>query len=144
MTVLGASLMNIPISSTHCKVGSVVFTGRVRAKDSVDWSLFRNIGLAWILTVPITCGIAALCQVILKLSFSYKGIKLNCISSHIRKERCESVSRDKSRRAEPFSRIDANYQYRLINAYVSPTWHYKHAISCHIGNARCLVTIRGN
>lgn len=69
MTVLGASLMNIPISSTHCKVGSVVFTGRVRAKDSVDWSLFRNIGLAWILTVPITCGIAALCQVILKLSF---------------------------------------------------------------------------
>lgn len=30
MTVLGASLMNIPVSTTHCKVGSVVFTGRVR------------------------------------------------------------------------------------------------------------------
>lgn len=30
MTVLGASLLNIPVSTTHCKVGSVVFTGRIR------------------------------------------------------------------------------------------------------------------
>lgn len=30
MTVLGASLINIPVSTTHCKVGSVVFTGRIR------------------------------------------------------------------------------------------------------------------
>lgn len=32
MTVLGASILQIPVSTTHCKVGSVVFTGRVRYK----------------------------------------------------------------------------------------------------------------
>jgi sodium-dependent phosphate transporter len=66
MTVLGASLINIPVSTTHCKVGSVVFTGRVRSKQSVDWSLFRNIIIAWIVTVPVTGSIAAACQFILK------------------------------------------------------------------------------
>ena len=69
MTVLVASLFKIPISSTHCKVGSVVCTGRVRAKESVDWSLFRNIGLAWIVTLPATILIAAACQALLKLAY---------------------------------------------------------------------------
>jgi sodium-dependent phosphate transporter len=66
MTVLGASLIQIPVSTTHCKVGSVVFTGRVRSKQSVDWSLFRNIIIAWIVTVPVTGSIAAACQFMLK------------------------------------------------------------------------------
>ncbi|CAF1483770.1 unnamed protein product, partial [Didymodactylos carnosus] len=58
-TVLFASNLSIPVSTTHCKVGSVVAIGRVRAKQSVDWSLFRNIIVAWIITVPVTGGIAA-------------------------------------------------------------------------------------
>ncbi len=69
MTVLGASLINIPVSSTHCKVGSVVFTGRVRSKKSVDWSLFKNIAMAWVVTLPVTIGLSALCQVFLKLAY---------------------------------------------------------------------------
>jgi len=72
MTVLGASILNIPVSTTHCKVGSVVFTGRVRSKESVDWSLFRNIIIAWIVTVPVTGSIAAGCQLILKVAFGFK------------------------------------------------------------------------
>lgn len=58
-TVLFASNLSIPISTTHCKVGSVVTIGRVRSKQSVDWSLFRNIIVAWVITVPVTGGIAA-------------------------------------------------------------------------------------
>lgn len=72
MTVLGASLLNIPVSTTHCKVGSVVFTGRVSSKESVDWSLFRNIIIAWVVTVPVTGSIAAGCQIILKAAFGLK------------------------------------------------------------------------
>ena len=69
-TVLVASNLSIPISTTHCKVGSVVAIGRVRSKQSVDWSLFRNIFVAWVVTVPITGGIAAgvmalLCRIFL-------------------------------------------------------------------------------
>ena len=58
LTVLIASNIGIPISTTHCKVGSVVFVGRFRAKENVDWSLFRNIVLAWIITLPFTCAIS--------------------------------------------------------------------------------------
>lgn len=74
ITVLGASLFKIPVSTTHCKVGSVVFTGRVRSKESVDWSLFRNIIIAWIVTVPVAGSLAAAVQVMLKLAY---GINLN-------------------------------------------------------------------
>ena len=69
MTVLISSLLSIPVSSTHCKVGSVVCVGRVRAKESVDWMIFRSIGLAWIVTLPVTIVIAAICQVLLKLAY---------------------------------------------------------------------------
>lgn len=73
MTVLGASILSIPVSTTHCKVGSVVFTGRIRSKESIDWSLFRNIIIAWIVTVPVTGSIAAGFQLVLKIAF---GVKL--------------------------------------------------------------------
>uniref|UniRef100_A0A6Q2ZIS2 Phosphate transporter n=1 Tax=Esox lucius TaxID=8010 RepID=A0A6Q2ZIS2_ESOLU len=53
LSVLVASNVGIPISSTHCKVGSVVAVGWIRSKKAVDWRLFRNIFLAWFVTVPV-------------------------------------------------------------------------------------------
>ncbi|TNN66580.1 Sodium-dependent phosphate transporter 2 [Liparis tanakae] len=34
-------------------VGSVVAVGWIRSKKAVDWHLFRNIFLAWFVTVPV-------------------------------------------------------------------------------------------
>lgn len=59
LTVLFASNVGLPISTTHCKVGSVVFVGRFRARENVDWSIFRNIVLAWLVTLPVCGGISA-------------------------------------------------------------------------------------
>ncbi|XP_064652506.1 sodium-dependent phosphate transporter 1-B-like isoform X2 [Lineus longissimus] len=59
LTVLIASNIGIPISTTHCKVGSVVCTGRFRSKENVDWTVFRNIVLAWIVTLPVSGLISA-------------------------------------------------------------------------------------
>uniref|UniRef100_A0A672L9U3 Phosphate transporter n=1 Tax=Sinocyclocheilus grahami TaxID=75366 RepID=A0A672L9U3_SINGR len=53
ITVVLASNIGLPISTTHCKVGSVVAVGWIRSKKAVDWRLFRNIFLAWFVTVPI-------------------------------------------------------------------------------------------
>ncbi|XP_017570272.1 sodium-dependent phosphate transporter 2 isoform X2 [Pygocentrus nattereri] len=53
LTVLVASNVGVPISSTHCKVGSVVAVGWLRSRKAVDWRLFRNIFLAWFVTVPV-------------------------------------------------------------------------------------------
>ncbi|XP_021377454.1 sodium-dependent phosphate transporter 1-like [Mizuhopecten yessoensis] len=59
LTVLIASNIGIPISTTHCKVGSVVCVGRYRSKQNVDFKLFRNIVLAWCVTLPVAGGISA-------------------------------------------------------------------------------------
>uniref|UniRef100_A0A8C6V2A0 Phosphate transporter n=1 Tax=Neogobius melanostomus TaxID=47308 RepID=A0A8C6V2A0_9GOBI len=53
LTVVFASNIGIPVSTTHCKVGSVVAVGWIRSKKAVDWRLFRNIFLAWFVTVPV-------------------------------------------------------------------------------------------
>ncbi|CAH8462103.1 unnamed protein product [Schistosoma turkestanicum] len=60
LTVLIASKIGLPISTTHCKVGSVVFVGRARSKDNVNWGIFRNILLAWLVTLPAAGAISAL------------------------------------------------------------------------------------
>ncbi|XP_067886442.1 sodium-dependent phosphate transporter 2 isoform X4 [Heterodontus francisci] len=53
-TVVVASNVGLPISTTHCKVGSVVAVGWIRSRKAVDWHLFRNIFLAWFVTVPVS------------------------------------------------------------------------------------------
>uniref|UniRef100_A0A8B9TSX2 Phosphate transporter n=1 Tax=Anas platyrhynchos TaxID=8839 RepID=A0A8B9TSX2_ANAPL len=46
LTVVIASNVGLPISTTHCKVGSVVSVGWLRSRKAVDWHLFRNIFMA--------------------------------------------------------------------------------------------------
>ncbi|VDP84239.1 unnamed protein product [Echinostoma caproni] len=60
LTVLVASKIGLPISTTHCKVGSVVGVGRARSKDNVNWGIFRNILVAWLVTLPASGAISAL------------------------------------------------------------------------------------
>nr|CDS25450.1 sodium dependent phosphate transporter 2 [Hymenolepis microstoma] len=60
VTVLIASNLGIPISTTHCKVGSVVCVGRFRSKSNVNWRLFVNIVIAWVVTLPVAAGLSAL------------------------------------------------------------------------------------
>uniref|UniRef100_A0A8C5AM63 Phosphate transporter n=1 Tax=Gadus morhua TaxID=8049 RepID=A0A8C5AM63_GADMO len=59
LTVVVASNIGLPVSTTHCKVGSVVAVGWLRSRKAVDWRLFRNIFIAWFVTVPISGLISA-------------------------------------------------------------------------------------
>ncbi|KAM6113401.1 LOW QUALITY PROTEIN: sodium-dependent phosphate transporter 1 [Phoenicopterus ruber ruber] len=66
LTVVIASNVGLPISTTHCKVGSVVSVGWLRSRKAVDWRLFRNIFMAWFVTVPISGLISAAIMAVFK------------------------------------------------------------------------------
>jgi PiT family inorganic phosphate transporter len=60
-TVLAASNMGLPVSSTHAAVGSVIGVGLARGFSAVDFKILGKIFIYWILTVPI----AALTSIII-------------------------------------------------------------------------------
>eukprot|EP00908_Phaeocystis_cordata_P025558 Transcript_8008.p1 GENE.Transcript_8008~~Transcript_8008.p1 ORF type:complete len:586 (+),score=207.71 Transcript_8008:57-1760(+) len=71
-TVVIATELGLPVSSTHCQVGSVVFVGaldsyfsaaRGRTGGGVQWGMFGKIALSWILTLPFAGGLAAVLTV---------------------------------------------------------------------------------
>ncbi|CAG0888848.1 unnamed protein product [Darwinula stevensoni] len=65
-TVLVASKVGLPISTTHCLVGSVVCVGKVRdPQRGIQWGLLRNIVIAWFVTLPASAGVSALIMFIL-------------------------------------------------------------------------------
>ncbi|XP_053905614.1 sodium-dependent phosphate transporter 1 isoform X2 [Cuculus canorus] len=68
LTVVIASNVGLPISTTHCKVGSVVSVGWLRSRKAVDWRLFRNIFMAWFVTVPISGVISAAIMALFKFA----------------------------------------------------------------------------
>jgi len=54
VTVLTASNIGIPLSTTHCKVGAVIAVGWYCDRSTVKWKMVRNIVIAWFITVPMS------------------------------------------------------------------------------------------
>lgn len=54
-----ATVLGIPVSTTHSITGSILGVGAARRVGSVRWKLANRIVLAWILTIPGTALIAA-------------------------------------------------------------------------------------
>jgi inorganic phosphate transporter, PiT family len=64
--VMGASVLGLPVSSTHILIGAVLGVGLVN-KDA-NWGLMKPIALAWVITLPaaaiISSGTVAVLRVI--------------------------------------------------------------------------------
>ncbi|MFM9266154.1 inorganic phosphate transporter [Tychonema sp. BBK16] len=58
-TVLLASRLGLPVSTSHALVGAVVGVGLVKGWKSVRWNILLSIGSAWLVTIPIAAGLAA-------------------------------------------------------------------------------------
>jgi inorganic phosphate transporter, PiT family len=58
-TVLLASHLGLPVSTSHALVGAVVGVGLVKGWQSVRWNTLLSIGSAWLVTIPIAAGLAA-------------------------------------------------------------------------------------
>ncbi|SPT53075.1 Low-affinity inorganic phosphate transporter 1 [Actinomyces bovis] len=62
--VMGASVLGLPVSSTHILIGAVLGVGMVN--KAANWRLMRPIGLAWIITLPAAAGIGATGMLLLR------------------------------------------------------------------------------
>jgi PiT family inorganic phosphate transporter len=59
VTLIGASLGGIPVSTTHTITGAIMGVGSVRRFSAVRWGIARTIVIAWILTIPASAIVAA-------------------------------------------------------------------------------------
>jgi len=66
-TLFGASLLGIPVSTTHTITGAIVGVGSLRSASAVRWGVAARIVWAWVLTIPASAGIAAACMLLLDL-----------------------------------------------------------------------------
>jgi sodium-dependent phosphate transporter len=58
-TVVLASRIGLPVSTTHCQVGAIVGCGLVDGKKNIDWKCFSKIIFSWFITLPVTGLISA-------------------------------------------------------------------------------------
>ena len=65
ITVIGASLAGIPVSTTHAITGSIIGVGTTRGIRAVRWIAGQRIIMAWILTLPCSAFISAVAYGIL-------------------------------------------------------------------------------
>jgi PiT family inorganic phosphate transporter len=59
ITLFGATLSGIPVSTTHTITGAIVGVGATRRLSAVKWGVAGRIVWAWILTIPLAAAMAA-------------------------------------------------------------------------------------
>ena len=59
-TVLVASKLGMPISTTHTVVGAIIGVGLARGLEAVDLRIIKKIVASWLITVPIAAATCAL------------------------------------------------------------------------------------
>lgn len=58
-TIITASLLGIPVSTTHTITGAIAGVGAVSNVGAVRWGVFTHIVWAWVLTIPVSAAIGA-------------------------------------------------------------------------------------
>ncbi len=60
LTLFLATLLGIPVSTTHTITGAIVGVGSVQRASAVRWGVAGNIVWAWVLTIPASAFVAAI------------------------------------------------------------------------------------
>ena len=68
-TVLLASRIGLPVSTSHALVGGVVGIGLIQNWRRVRFQTIKSIALAWLITLPVAAGLGATIFVCLRLLF---------------------------------------------------------------------------
>ena len=58
--IFGATLLHLPVSTTHVVSGSIMGVGAAKRVNAVRWGVAQQMVIAWILTIPCTAVMGAL------------------------------------------------------------------------------------
>jgi PiT family inorganic phosphate transporter len=61
VTLFAATLLKVPVSTTHTITGAIVGVGSTNKMRGIRWGLASNIVWAWVLTIPASAGVGIAC-----------------------------------------------------------------------------------
>lgn len=65
--IFGATLIHLPVSTTHVISSSILGVGSSHRVKGVKWDTAQRMLITWVITLPITATLAAGCYYILNL-----------------------------------------------------------------------------
>jgi PiT family inorganic phosphate transporter len=70
LTLVGATLGGIPVSTTHTITGAIIGVGATKRLSAVKWGVAGRIVWAWILTIPIAAAVSWVTYLIIRPLFT--------------------------------------------------------------------------
>lgn len=73
ITLFGTQHFKIPVSTTHTITGSIIGVGLTKRISAVRWGVTVQLLWAWVLTIPVSAGLAALVYKVLEKTIGDAG-----------------------------------------------------------------------
>ena len=67
ITIFTATLLHLPVSTTHVVSVSIMGVGTAMRVRAVNWSTARSMVFAWFITIPLSAGVSALAYLIIDM-----------------------------------------------------------------------------
>lgn len=69
ITIFTATLLHLPVSTTHVVSGSIMGVGAAKRIRAVRWGVAQQMVMAWVLTIPCTAVMGSLCYLLITALF---------------------------------------------------------------------------
>lgn len=66
ITIFSATMLHLPVSTTHVVTGSIMGVGWAKRFKAVNWSVAYQMVSAWVMTIPCTAAVGALTYLIIR------------------------------------------------------------------------------